>query len=99
MAKRLTEENYPHMNIPRMSTEGLSVDEIKRLVSLGQRFYPFSDEHHCAIWEQISIMMDENRKKSEERFERLKMEEPAYYAALQERIKEHETEMLKNETL
>jgi hypothetical protein len=85
MTKELTEENYPRMNVPRMSSEGMTTDEIKRLVTLGQRFATVSDEHRLAIFEQIVSMRDEDgiMKEYMDRFEKMKIEDPESYAIFQ----------------
>ena len=84
----LTEENYPHMNIPRMSSEGMTTDEIKRLVTLVQRFNAVSDDHLCAILEAITAARDEEWKEFRNHFEKMKTEDPEAYAAFQERCNE-----------
>ena len=78
--RELNEENFPHFNKPPISSEGLTIDEIKRLVNLGQRFRPFSDEHRAAIWEQINALHEETWQETRKLYARMKEEEPEYYA-------------------
>ena len=78
--RELTEEYFPYLNKPAISSEGFTYDEVKHLVNLGQRFIPFSDEHREAIWEQITLLHDENRKESDKIHTMIKQEEPEFYA-------------------